>query len=229
MEPIAARLTPTIKALVVISATLFSFYVFVPASHPLLAHLALGPGVFHGELWQVFTAMFVQFDVLAFVFGLIGLWFVGAYIEHTQGARRFLTLFLSAGILANVAIGLVARLIGAPLVSDGYSLAVLALFVAFGRIQGRTQVLVLPSLGFQARHVAMFWVGWSILACVIGASWAGLAGVLVASAVGYLLAAPGGLRQLYDSFRARRLRQRYRVIDGGAPRRARNRSQKDWN
>jgi hypothetical protein len=42
---------------------------------------------------------------------------------------------------------------------------------------------------------------------------------------------PGGLRQAYETFRARRLRQRYKVIDGGLPGRAKKggRSQKYWN
>jgi hypothetical protein len=38
------------------------------------------------------------------------------------------------------------------------------------------------------------------------------------------------LREAYETFRARRLRQRYKVIDGGVPGRAKGgRSHKYWN
>jgi len=51
--------------------------------------------------------------------------------------------------------------------------------------------------------------------------------VLVTSAAGWYLAAPISLRAAYDAFRARRLRQRYRVIDGGQPKR--RTKEKFWN
>src|SRR6476661_8893228 len=109
-QPIAERLTPTIKILVIADALLFFFYVFVREARGFMeAHLAIGPGLLHGEPWQALTSLFVHFDPLGFIFNLIGLWFVGAFIERTQGTRRFVTLFFTAGILANVAIAVVSE------------------------------------------------------------------------------------------------------------------------
>src|SRR4051794_25917155 len=135
MEPIAQRLTPAIKALVIADALLYLAFVFVRELRPLIQdHLALGPGLFRGELWQPLTALFVHSNGLSFVFNLIGLWFVGALIEATTGTRRFLTLFFVTGVASNVAIGVVSHLSGSAEVYDGCSLPVLALFVAHGRI-----------------------------------------------------------------------------------------------
>jgi membrane associated rhomboid family serine protease len=231
MQPIAARLTPTIKAIVVILATMFALYLFVPASHPFLSRLAIGPRLYR-EPWQVVTGLFVHFSPLQFIFSLIGLWFIGAYLEGALGRRRFLTLYLGSGILANIAVGTVAWAVGMPTGEVACSLAVLALFVAFGRLWGNQEVSVLPGLVFKARHVSTFWVIFAVIGALIQGALPYLAGVLVTAAAGYLLAAPGSFRQVYDQFRARRLRQRYRVLDGGAPKRGKPRKAQDdkyWN
>jgi membrane associated rhomboid family serine protease len=227
-QPIADRLTPAVKAFVIADAVIYALYVFVAQIRPaMMAHLALGPGLFAGELWQPVTALFVHFDLLGFVFNLIGLWFVGAFIERTQGTRRFVTLFLASGVLANLTLAGVNHLSAfrAGNVFDGCSFAVLAMFVAFGRIYGRAPAQVLGGLYLQARHLALIFVAWGILASLLRADWAQLAATLVTAGVGYLGAAPGGLSEAWNAIKARRLRRRYRVIDGGAPRP----SKKYWN
>jgi membrane associated rhomboid family serine protease len=229
VEPIAARLTPSIKALVIANTLVYFFYVMVrEAQGPMIEHLALGPAVLH-EPWQLFTALFVHLDFIGFVLNMVGLWFVGAYIERTQGTRRFVTLFLAAGILGNLAIALVAPHFQARGPYAGTSFAILALFVAFGRIYGAAPTQVLGGLYLKAHHLAMIFVAWALIADLFRGDIAAVTATLVITATGYILAAPGGLRELYDSFRARRQRQRYRVIDGGAPRKAKGRSNKYWN
>jgi membrane associated rhomboid family serine protease len=227
-QPIAERLTPAIKAFVIADAVIYALYVFVrEARPPMMAHLALGPGLFSGELWQPISSLFVHFDLLGFVFNLIGLWFVGAFIERTQGTRRFVTLFLTAGVVANLVLAGVNHLrpYRAGEISDGCSFAVLALFVAFGRIYGRAPAQVLGGLFLQARHLALIFVAWGLLASLLRADWGQLAATLTAAGVGYLGAAPGGLSEAWSALKVRRLRRRYRVIDGGAPRP----SKKYWN
>jgi len=230
MDTVASRMTPAIKALVIANTAVYLMYVFVKEVRPvMLEHLAVGEVMLH-EPWQPITALFVHFDPLSFILNLVGLWFVGAFIERTQGTRRFLTLFFGAGILANVAIGLVASVYGARGVYAGTSGAVLALFVAFARIYGPAPTQVFGTLYLKAHHLAMIFVGWAIVADLLRRDLASLAGTLVVTAVGYVLGGPGGLREAYDTFRARRLRQRYKVIDGGVSGRAKGgRSQKFWN
>src|SRR6266545_8060880 len=112
VEPIAQRLTPAVKALVVIDALVYFFYLFVPAARAsMTAHLALGPGFLQGEVWQPVTALFVNTSFPVFAINLLGLWFMGSF-EITHGMRRFLILFFGAGILANLAFAGVSHLSG---------------------------------------------------------------------------------------------------------------------
>ena len=220
-RPITERLTPAVKVLVIVETLVFFFYAFVERLQPFFReHLALGPGLFHGEIWQPLTAMLVHVDSRASGFftlfmNLVGLWFVGAFIERTNGTRRFLQLFFTAGILSFVAMGLVGRLKLYDL-GQGCSYAVLALFVAFGRMYDRSPAQILGGFVMQARYLAMLLVGFSVMVDLGRGDWASLAATLVASGVGYAMAG-GGFGDLVASFRARRLRRRYRVLDGGQP------------
>jgi membrane associated rhomboid family serine protease len=230
-RPIAERLTPTIKALVIIQTVVYLFYAVVREVRPLFeAHLALGPGMLQGEYWQPLTSMFVHLNALTFVFNLIGLWFVGAFIERTIGARRFLTMFFTSGILAMVAMGLVMRFKVYSL-GEGCTYAVLALFVAFGRMYNRAPAQVLGGLVMQARYLALILVGFAVVVDAARGDWASLAATMVASAVGFVLAG-GGFRDFIGLWRARRLRRRYQVLDGGKPKGAKGRAKPGdqyWN
>jgi membrane associated rhomboid family serine protease len=213
-RPISERLTPTIKALVVIQTVVYLLYAVVRELRPLVeAHLALGPGMIHGEYWQPLTSMFVHMNALTFVFNMIGLWFVGAFLERSIGMRRFLVLFFVSGILAMVAMGLVMRLKVYSL-GEGCTYAVLALFVAFGRMYDRAPAQILPGMVMQARYLTLLLVGFAFVVDLVRGDWASLAATLVASASGFVLAG-GGLGDLAGLWRARRLRRRYRVLDGG--------------
>jgi membrane associated rhomboid family serine protease len=230
MDVITQRMTPTVQTMIVVSATISGLFIFVRGARPLIAHLAMGPGFLHGEPWQAVTGLFTCLDMVGFLFAIVGLWFVAAPIERDLGRRRFLTLFFAAGVLGNVAAGLVAEALHQPVPAIGNGLAVLALIVTFGRLYRRANQRILGALVFQAHHIAWFWVGFSVLMAVLNRDWGYLAGVIVASVTGYVLAVPGGLRQVLDGLRARRARQRYKVLEGGLPGRApKSRSQKYWN
>src|SRR5262245_25959966 len=101
LRPLTDRLTPTIKALVIADTVIYLFYVVVRQSRGFIAtHLALTERFFAGDLWQPLTSLFVHLDFLGFLFGMVGLWFVGSFIEKTQGTRRCATVFFVGGVLA---------------------------------------------------------------------------------------------------------------------------------
>jgi membrane associated rhomboid family serine protease len=221
MQPITARLTPTIKALVLANTLLYAIYVFIETTRPLIRdHLALGPGFLRGEVWQPLTSLFVHLNPLGFALDLLCIWSIGAALERTQGTRRFLILFLGGGILANLGFAAVSALSAyhAGDITDGCAFAVLALFVGYGRIYGRTPTPVLGGLVLQARTFAMVFVAFFAVMSLSRGDWASLAGTAVTTVAGYLLAAPGGISQLWAGIKARRLRRRYRVLEGGARR-----------
>jgi membrane associated rhomboid family serine protease len=226
MRRVTGRLTATIRTLFLINLGVYLFYVFARDYRPFFQqHLTLGPGFFAGELWQPFTSLFVHLDFVGFVLTAIGLWFVGSTVERTHGARRCSALFFGAGVLANLAVAGVTWLRGGgptPFV-DGCSLSVMALFVAFARVYGRQPVQFWPTtLMVQARHMVMMLAGLAALITLAQHNWPMLAGLAVALAVGYFGGAPGGWRALMTFFanardlsKARRLRRRFGVIDGG--------------
>jgi rhomboid protease GluP len=218
MRPITDRLTPVIRALVVIDAVLYAFYILVtPARMLFEQHLALDPSRFLREPWQPVTSLFVHLDFLGFAFNIIGLWFVGATVERTLGKRRFLVIFFASGVAANLVMVLCSRVLGEVTLVAGSGRAVLALFVAFGAAFGRTPTRVLGGLVLQARVLTAILVGFALVADLVSGSRAGFAGSLVAVVLGYVLG--GGrwqeVRQLFGGLRAKRARRRYQVLEGG--------------
>jgi membrane associated rhomboid family serine protease len=217
MRPISERLPPTIRNLVVLQAIVFGFYVMVGSLRAAMTeHLALGPNVASGELWQPLTSLFIHLEWWSFIFDLIGLWFVGATIERAFGRRRFLLLFFGSGLAANCVVAFLSAGLHRPALYAGCGDAVLALFVALGVLYGRAQVRVIGTLVLQARVLSGILIGMAVLSALLQAAWASLAGSLVAVAVAFFLSGGKGMR-LTDVFsRWRRFRRRgFQVIDGG--------------
>jgi membrane associated rhomboid family serine protease len=219
-------LTPTVKALVIVDTAIFLFFVVVRQSRPFIAgHLALGPGFFAGELWQPITALFVHLDFFNFVFSMIGLWSVGSTIDRTQGRRRFLTVFLGSGVLANLVIAAFFWHRGAPpaVFHDGSMFSVVALFVANARIFGRQAAQFWPiPIFLQARYVTLIIVVFLALSFVTQGRRDMLAALAVTVAFSYFAAAAGGFTELRtffanarDAAKVRRHRRRFGVIEGG--------------
>ncbi|HVZ72448.1 MAG TPA: rhomboid family intramembrane serine protease [Polyangia bacterium] len=234
IQPFAARLTPAIKAILVVNVLLYLVFLLVHEVRELmLVKLSVSPDLLHAP-WQPLTAMFLHIEndgreLLFLLLDLLGIWFVGGSLERKLGTKRFLILFLGAGVLANVAIALVSGVFGAKSIYIGPSLAILGLFVAFARVWGPVPTQVIPGLAFKATHTAIFFVAIAILMSLGRRDLAAVAGAVVAAAAGWLLAAPGGVRQVMHALRLRAGRQRYKVLDGGAPPRRVTRSQKYWN
>jgi membrane associated rhomboid family serine protease len=217
MRPIAERLSPTIRNLVIVEAVLFGLYVMANALRaPMAAHLALGPLVAAGEYWQPATALFVHLDFWSFLFDLIGLWVVGATIERALGRRRFLLIFFGAGLAANVVVALLVVTLNWTAIYAGCGDSILALFVALGMLYGRTQVRVFGSLVLQARILSFVLVGMSVLSALFQLAWPSLAGTLVAVGLGYFLSG-GKSGQIIDLLtRWRRPRRGgFEVLEGG--------------
>jgi membrane associated rhomboid family serine protease len=217
-RPILGRLTPAIKALLIAQAVVFAFYlVAIPLKTAMVAHLALSPGLFAGEYWKLATSLFLHLDPGRFLYVALGIWWAGSDVERAQGTRRMLAVFFGVGILANLAFALVSRhLFGDVMPFGGASFAVEALFVAFGRIYGRAMVNLFGVFAVQARYIAIAFIGWDVVVALAAVNWPELGGIAAATVLGYLAATPGGLDGLWDTLKLRRLRRRYRVIEGGA-------------
>jgi membrane associated rhomboid family serine protease len=218
MRPITERLSPVIRNLVIANTLIFLFYAAVRESQPFITnHLALGPGTLAGEVWQPLSSLFIHLDFLSFAFNMLGLWFVGATIERSVGTKRFLALFFGTGVAANVTMVLASAALGRAELSAGSGSAVLALFVAFGVIFDRTQARVLGGLVLEARVLTAILVAFALLADLARASWANLAGDVVAVVLGFVMAGGRGamLGNMWATWKARRVRRRYQILEGG--------------
>jgi membrane associated rhomboid family serine protease len=223
LRPIAERLPPTIKTLVIALSVVFGLYVMATPLQPFVRdHLALGKGLASGEAWQPLTALFIHVDPLSFFFDLLGLWFIGATVERSIGRMRFLVLFLGAGIAANLFLGLLIVLLRpeaffvrpeAHFLGSGD--AVLALFVGFGVLYGRTPVRVIGALVLEARWLSAILVGMACISALAQGALASLLGTLVAIVFAFFVSG-GRWSDVAGAIRGKGgQRARYKVMDGG--------------
>jgi membrane associated rhomboid family serine protease len=219
MRPITERLSQAIKVLVIANALVYAFYLFANNDWRafLFEHLAISRRILAGELWQPLTALFVHSDFLNFFFNMLGLWFVGATIERQVGTRRFLTMFFLIGVVANLVIvgWSVMTHVWPP--AGGCGSAVIALYVAFGTIYDRTPSRVMGGLVLEARVMTAILMGFVVLMDLASRVWAYLFAHLVAMLMGYLMAGGRGegIKRLWGTARAKRVRRRYQVLEGG--------------
>jgi len=218
LRPVAQRLSPTIRTLVVALAVPWLAYVLVKPVRGLMDnYLALGPGVMRGQVWQIVTALFVDRNPLAFL-NFLGLWFVGAAIERTLG-RRFLAVFFIPGLAANIVIALLSAWWGwgpwAPV--SGCGDAVLGLFVGLAVLYGPAQVRVIGTLAMPARVLAGLFVGLALVSSAAYGAWPIVFGTLTAVCLAYALCGGRGrdLGNLVSRLQHKIAKSRWRIMNGG--------------
>lgn len=218
MRPLTERLTPTVRGIVVALTLAYFFFVLVPALEPwMAAHLLLGPRLWAGEVWQPFTALLVNTHFSGWLFGLIGFWWVGAFVERVRGRKFFLGLLLAGGLLSNLAAAVVARAFGdfTPR-ADAAAFALTAVFVAFARIYGPRPAQIWGAFSMRADTFTWMLLGFSLVVSLANRDWPGLAAEIAAIGVGFAATGLGDMvvARLRQGARARKLR-RYRVLEGG--------------
>ena len=73
--------------------------IFIPGFTELFI---LNQRVFDGEIWRYLTAVFLHGGIVHLFYNLFALLLFGFVLERTIGSNRFLIVFLSSGIFANV-------------------------------------------------------------------------------------------------------------------------------
>jgi membrane associated rhomboid family serine protease len=219
MRPITDRLSPVIKFLVIADALLFAFYLVVKPARPFFdEHLILTTAtVLRGEFWQPLTSLFVHTDPINLFFNLLGLWWVGSTLERQVGTRRFLTIFFASGLVANLIMVLLLARSGLRPVSSGCGSALLALYIAYGTIFDRQPARILGSLVMESRTFTWILIGFVVVVDVTSLAWAALAGHVAAMLLGYVMVGGrgAGLKDGWSRLRAKRVRRRYQVLEGG--------------
>jgi rhomboid protease GluP len=87
-----------------IAANVAVYAVLLVGGDPAYAALAqTGSDFFAGAYWQVFTALFVHFDVFHIGFNMIALYYFGRLNEISYSRGEYLAIYFGAGLLGNVA------------------------------------------------------------------------------------------------------------------------------
>jgi rhomboid family protein len=218
MRPITDRLSPVIKFLVIANTLVFVFYLFAKNWREFMAqHLAISERILAGEIWQPVTALFVHVDPLSFFFNMLGLWWGGATVERHVGTRWFLVIYFLTGVVANLVIVGWSVWAGFWPPATGCGSSVIALYVAIGTIYDRQPMRILGNLVLEARIFIAILMGFVVLMDLASGVRAYLVAHLAVMLMGYLMAGGRGewLKRRWGSARAKRVRRRYQVIEGG--------------
>ncbi|MBR3731763.1 MAG: rhomboid family intramembrane serine protease [Spirochaetales bacterium] len=93
-------------------------------------------------LWQPVTAMFMHGNVSHLFFNMYALYIFGKPLEVRWGTARFASFYMTVGILANIAGGLIFILTGRPLSLIGASGAVYGVLLGYGSLYPDSRLLL---------------------------------------------------------------------------------------
>ena len=148
--------------------------------------------ILNGQIWRLLTACFLHWDTSHLFFNMIGLYCFGAALEHGWGKKRFLLVYLVAGVLANVVYVLLYLFgwSGAAGVAAGASGCIYAILGACAILMPHLRVLVFFVIPMNIRTFLAIFVVWGIINVSSGGPNAGgdavhLAGLVVGLGYAY--------------------------------------------
>lgn len=126
-------------------------------------------GLKHGFVWQFVTFQFLHGGLFHLLGNLLGLWFLGRYLEDRLGSRRLLVLYFASGVVgglvqAGLMFGFPAHF-GTTLM--GASAGVCGLLAAFCMLEPHGQILVFFLFPVRARVLLMFALGIALFFTVV--------------------------------------------------------------
>ena len=127
-------------------------------------HLALSTeGLSHGFVWQLLTFQFLHGGLFHLVGNLIGLWFLGRFVEERMGTRAFLKLYFLSGLaggLLQAGLGWVVPSHFGVVTTVGASAGVCGLLAAFALLEPDATILAMMVVPIKARH--LLWISLGI-------------------------------------------------------------------
>lgn len=123
-----------------IVANIFVYIVLVVGGDPAYYFLAQTGELFFGQgyYWQVFTSLFVHFDITHILWNMFGLYYFGKLNESQFSNRQFYAIYFFSGLLGNV---MSLYLIPLDVPSGGASGAIFGLVGSYVAIARRAQHL----------------------------------------------------------------------------------------
>jgi membrane associated rhomboid family serine protease len=123
--------------------------------------------VSQGQVWRIFTAMFLHFDIFHIGLNMLSLFFIGTAVEVFYGKWRYLAIYLLSGILGGVVTYFLAP---ADVIAAGASGAIFGVFGALGVFY----IVNRRALGAFGRNAMFQWLFWLGLNLVWGFSIPGI-------------------------------------------------------
>lgn len=168
--------------------------------------------VWHGQVWQMVTYMFLHGNFFHLLFNMIALWMFGSELEHLWGTNRFVKYYFFTGVGA--ALTTIVTTPSALYPTIGASGAVYGLLLAYGVTFPNRPILLYFLFPIPAKYFVMIFGAIALLSSLSGAH-TGVAhfahlGGLVFGWI-YLKGFPGGksLRRM----RQARQRRKFRVLE----------------
>lgn len=100
---------------------------------------------------QIITHMFMHADERHLLFNMLGLYFLGPWVESSLGPKRFLTMYLLSGFVASIAQMLISQ--GAIVGASGAVYGVLAAFATM--FPNMKLMLLFPPIPVKAKYMAL--------------------------------------------------------------------------
>jgi membrane associated rhomboid family serine protease len=92
-------LTPAIKALIIANVVVFVMQWMLQRSVNLESVLGLTPAAaVHGQVWQLFTYMFLHHGLAHIFFNMLALWMFGVELERMWGTTFFAKYYIVCGV-----------------------------------------------------------------------------------------------------------------------------------
>jgi membrane associated rhomboid family serine protease len=146
-----------------------------------------GPLILQGEIWRLFTSMFLHIGPQHLVFNCIGLLAFGFEMERLYGRSRYLTIYLLSGLFGSLASFAIRGPGTYSAGASGAIFGVVGMQAAFFLFYRRR----LGEFGRQRRNMALILIGISLALGFSGImpsdNWAHLGGFVAGFIFGYLL------------------------------------------
>jgi Uncharacterized membrane protein (homolog of Drosophila rhomboid) len=78
-------------------------FIFIKGSDLLGWGANYGPSVKNGEWWRLLSSIFLHGGIMHVLVNMVGLFYVGVFLEPLLGWKRYLSFYLLTGILASIA------------------------------------------------------------------------------------------------------------------------------
>lgn len=140
-------MTPWVMRLIMANVLVFFFTYSQPA---LIEQFALIPALLAQRPWTAVTYMFLHGSFSHIFFNMLSLWVFGPPLEARLGGRRFLTLYLIAGMMGAV---LSLATPYAPII--GASGATYGVMLGYAWFWPRQQLLLWGLVGVEARYLVV--------------------------------------------------------------------------